>query len=229
MTCVCVQSWDIETTGHRDRDPVFAVGSATLEINLDTGAVREVESRRWVLIIGEPASADTWAERWRERGYEQACWDEFWSKHVDMLNSLMRMTEHMFASEKEMAESIAGHLAGTETRCPNLTRVYDTLGFDVSSLAALLTRHGHVPMYLSQHTLRPHKASYLTDVTRAALHFDPFVRTYTDEQRAEVVRHNAAALPAGLAHTHDPADDARCIAYKWVHFAKLLRAQQQSH
>lgn len=223
---VWIQSWDIETTGHRlpcGSDRVFAVGSATLEVDLTTRAVKEVEACRWVVRLGAPASIEEWTRLWSQMGWDMACWEEFWSKHVDTLNKMMAMPIWTYDSEEEMTTWIAAYLAETEIKYPNLIRVYDTVGFDVTNLDALLSRYNFAPIFLVRQ-LWPCNPSYLGDVTRAALNWSPFIRKLTDAQKAKREHHNNLAVPAGLSHTHDPADDARCIAYKWVHYAMMLHA-----
>ena len=220
---VYVQSFDIESTGHRTpggHDRVFAVGSATLEVNCATGVVKEVEARRWVVRLAPVAPADVWAARWSDFG-EMLCWEEFWCKHVDTLNKMMGMDEFMFDTEAEMMASINQHLVDTEAKYPRLIRVYDTIGFDVSSLDYMLIRCGFTPIFLCR-TLRKADVSYLGDVTRAALGWSPLDRKLSEAQIQERADHNKRALPEGLSHTHDPADDALCIAHKWVHYALMM-------
>ena len=225
-----VQAWDIETTGQRlqGADKMFAVGSATLEVDMSTGAVRQVASGRWVLEIN-PNASKPWAHVWAEGGYDQRCWTEFWSKHADILDKLMKDTPagRRFNDDAAMAASIAEHIAWTEKAFGDgIVRVYDTIGFDVTEIGNLLERHGHPSIFLVRKGW-PCATSYLDDVRRAALDIDP-LGTTTAAQRELRRQHDAAALPAGLSHTHDPADDAASIAWKWVHYRGIVAAKLAS-
>ena len=227
MPLVFAQSFDIESTGSDmpgGKDALFAIGAAVLSIDTDSGAIERVDSRRWVLSLAPPdSSADTWAALWRSHGYDMRCFEEFWSKHLGVLNAMMAMTADLFSSSKAMADSFAAYIAESEAKFQPQIRVYDTIGFDVTNLEALLVEHGHRSLFLTTQG-RPCSPSYLGDIMRSALGISPLHRALglNDAQKEAIARHNAAAVPAGLAHTHDPADDALCIAYKWAHYALKL-------
>jgi hypothetical protein len=230
---VVVQAWDIETTGSRlpgGGDEMFAVGSAMLRVNLDTGAVERVASRRWVLQIAAAGlSPGALRALWEDRGYDLKCFDEFWSKNLPVFNAMMMMTADMYPTRQAMADSIAAYIGQMEAAHPHYVRVYDTVGFDVTNIEALLVAYGHRSLFLSAQGW-PCYPGYLGDVTRAALRISPLERILgiSAAQRAAIDAHNKQALPEGLAHTHDPADDALCIAYKWTHYALLEHRRAQT-
>lgn len=230
---VHVQSWDIETTGSRlpgGGDVMFAVGSAMLCVDLDTGAVERVASRRWVLQIAAAGlSPGALRALWEDRGYDLKCFDEFWSKNLLVFDKMMMMSTDMYSTRKAMADSIAAYIAQMEAVYPHFVRIYDTVGFDVTNIEALLVENGHRSLFLSAQG-RPCYRSYLGDMTRAALRISPLERILgiSATQRAAIDAHNKQALPEGLAHTHDPADDALCIAYKWTHYALLEHRRAQT-
>ena len=231
-----IQSFDIETTGarlgrggtHDGRDVVFAIGSAVLRVATDGASPPTVvESRRWVLKIGR--DGQSWADAWKLHGWEQSCWDQFWHKHAPVLDALMTTPPaDMYATEADMAASLNRYLEETESkyRMPRLTRVYDTVGFDVSNLDAMLERHGHRAVFLWRPPQDwPCNTSYLGDVRDHALGVNPLTGA-TDDQKQMRKLEDARALPADVVHTHDPAQDALSIVYKWVHYARMAAHKQ---
>lgn len=231
---VFIQSFDIETTGARlhgaGKDKVFAIGSALLCVPLNGASnLRVVERRRWVLEEINPGAVQPWDAVWKDHGFEQNCWKFFWSKHAGVLNSLMTDTPaaDRFQTTKSMIDSFAAYVANTERECSEkennkLIRVYDTVGFDVTNLDVLLESHGYHALFLNRPPNDwPCSVSYLGDIYRAALSIDIAVGP-TPAQTKERNRNDALALPKGLSHTHDPADDALSIAYKWVHYWKMM-------
>ena len=233
-----IQSFDIETTGarlgrggtHDGRDVVFAIGSAVLRMPTDGASPpMVVESRRWVLNI-KPVDGQSWADAWAQNGWEQSCSDQFWSKHVAVLDALMTTTSHgdMYATEADMAASLNLYLDETESkyRSARLMRVYDTVGFDVSNLDAMLERHGHRAVFLWRPPQDyPCNTSYLGDVRNHALGVNPLIGA-TAEQKKMREREDFIALPTEVVHTHDPAQDALAIVYKWVHYARMAARKQ---
>ena len=237
---VYIQSLDIETTGarlHRNAttkgDVVFAIGSAVLRVPTtddDGSRAQVVESRRWVLNI-KPIGGASWADAWKQNGWEQTCWDQFWSKHEAVLDALMTTTatQDVYSTEADMAASLNAYLQETETkyRSLRLVRVYDTVGFDVSNLDALLERNGHHAVFLWRPPQDwPCNASYLGDVRNHALGVNPLIGA-TMEQKQMRQREDARALPSDVVHNHDPAQDALAIAHKWVHYARMASKKPQ--
>ena len=220
-----VQAWDIGTTGQRlqDKDVMFAIGTKTLCVELDSAgkwiSTTPVESERWVLDIN-PNWSD-WAFLWNERGWEMNCWTEFWSKHVETLDKMMKIHDHLkFKTEKDMMNSVAFHLRLTEEKYgDNLIRVYDTIGFEVTEIGNALERAGHPSIFLVCQN-RPCKTSYLGDIRQAALGQNPLLKVNKEQKEARLAN-DKEAVPEGLNHNHDPAMDASCIAWKWVHYWKM--------
>lgn len=222
---VYIQSFDIETTGARlhgdGKDVVFAIGSAVLSVNRQTRAVAVVERRRWVLVIND---GQPWADVWRTRGFELQCWEQFWSKHTTVLDALMTQTPQAdrFTTMKAMVDSFAAYVDETESKYNEPMHVFDTMGFDVTNLDVLLESHGYPALFLCRPPKSwPADASYLDDVRNAALGVSPLWGATTAQKEARK-NHDQAAIPTTLTHDHDPANDALCIAYKWVHYALML-------
>lgn len=221
-----IQAWDIETTGQRlqHKDVMFAIGSTTLCVELEESgkwiSTTPVESQRWVLNIN-PGAAKEWDQLWKERGWEDRCWTEFWSKHVQILNQLMTtIPRHsLYNTEKEMMDNVASYLCTTEEKYgDDIVRVYDTIGFDVTEISNALERAGHPSIFLVRKGW-PCNTSYLGDIRKAALCQNPLVNV-SKEQRDARDLHDKSAVPEGISHNHDPAMDAACIAWKWVHYWK---------
>lgn len=219
-----IQAWDIEGTGARlfGKDVVFAIGTTTLRIDKATGMAEMVEQERWVLDVN-PEAKTPWDELWKTQGWEWRCFEEFWSKHTLVLDALMTKTPAIqrFKDQGAMAASVAKYLEDTETRYgDDILRIYDTVGYDVTEIGNLLERHGHTSIFLVRKGW-PAEVSYLGDVRRAALGVNLLFGS-TPEQKKARQEHDKQALPAGLEHTHDPADDAASIAFKWVHYWRML-------
>lgn len=222
-----IQAWDIETTGQRlqANDIMFAIGTSTLEIIMtEQGrwiSTAQVETQRWVRNINPGAKQD-WGQLWKENNWEQNCWDEFWSKHVIILNSLMSNVPgcDLYDTEQEMMDSVAKHISLTEEKYgDDLVRVYDTIGFDVTEISNALERSGYPSIFMSAKGF-PCQTSYLEDIRNSALGQNPlFVKT--KEQKETRIINDKEAIPNGLSHNHDPAMDAACIAWKWVHYWKM--------
>lgn len=231
-------SYDLESTGNRvcksppfpGKDEIFAIGSSVIAVPLDGAPIHVVESRRWVLNINDKAS-HPWPTLWKIRGYEWNCWDEFWSKNQAVLNRLMRETEalDLYDSTKEMVDSFARYVADMEDRFISdnkFIRISDTIGFDITNLDTLLESHGYPALFLERKAGWPITASFLMDMRRAALGID-IALPLTDAQKAAKEEHDALALPPGVVYDHDPANDSLCIAYKWVHYWKMVTGRKQ--
>lgn len=227
MTDKFVQAWDIETTGQRLQasDVMFAIGTTTLHVKMNEQgqwmSTTPVESQRWVLNVNPGAHQD-WGQLWKMRKWEQKCWDEFWSKHVPVLNSLMTNVPgySLYNTEKEMTDSVAKHIRQTEEKYgDSLVRVYDTIGFDVTEIGNALERAGHPSIFLVRKGW-PCQTSYLGDIRNAALGQNPLLKASKEQKEARTAN-DKAAVPDGLSHNHDPTMDAACIAWKWVHYWKM--------
>lgn len=230
-----IQPFDIETTGAKlskappciGADCVFAIGSAVLQINIKTCKVTVLERRRWVLEIN-PRAQSGWADLWKTKGYEMVCWNEFWHKHDLVLTRMMTETapEDLFSDEGKMIASFAKYLQDTEDtyRKKGLTRVYDTVGFDVSNLDDLLQRHGHTAIFLWRPPqCWPCNVSYLKMMRNHAFGISPF-RAPTPEQEQAIDNGLRSFVPVSVVHDHDPANDALSIGYKWTFFALQAHA-----
>lgn len=84
---------DIETTGQHylGKDCLIAIGAA-MGKKCSDGRFEVFRSDRWVVDLEKP-TGQTWAQVWSERGYEARCFDEFWSKNLEVLEYLQACRE----------------------------------------------------------------------------------------------------------------------------------------
>lgn len=228
---------DIEVTGKyieltactppSAHDEVFAVGACVLDAR--TGKV--LQRRRWVLQL-KRNDCDTWEQVWRAEGYEMFCFEQFWSKYENILDALMmRYPNDTYPRERraEMWRSVGEFVASVQRQWPAHMRVSDTMDFDLAHCSNKLValESGFMRLWYDGDPKGTKKAvGHLGTVRDAALGLRSFAAgDRTADEKALVARHRALAIPAELQleHSHDPQDDAECIARQFAHYYHLAR------
>lgn len=127
---------DIETTGQHylGQDRLIAIGAAVGERTAN-GLFKVVEARRWVVDLRR-APSQTWKELWEERGYEQRCYDEFWSKNSATLDWLQAQPG-LYATQGQAITAFSEFLGEMQSGGP-YSLLFDTLLFDSVWLDYLL-------------------------------------------------------------------------------------------
>ena len=138
-------SVDIEATGGSySKDVCFAVGWA-----LGSRADHEndnVRSGKVILDMGKP-TYQTWAEFWETKGFEKRCYEEFWSKHLSVLDALQSSgnAKERYA-EDAFPHSVNEIFVEAETLFDKVILLTDTIHFDTVWISILLDKAGYPPL-----------------------------------------------------------------------------------
>lgn len=216
---------DLPASAH---DEVFAVGACVYDMT--TGQV--LRRRRWVIQLSRP-DCENWEQVWRASKFEMRCFTEFWGKpeQLRILDKLMTqypMETYPRERRNEMWHSIALFLLGVQREWPNHIRVSDTMDFDFAHISnAVVALDGAYRRVYYDDTGFPKRAGFVGSVRDAALGLDTFAEERGEEEKRLLAFHKALALPESLQHSHDPQDDAECIARQFAHFYTLARMTPQ--
>ena len=149
---------DIENTGHTDDDIIFAIGISWGFVGCD-----KVLKMQMIMFLREPGTVEEWRQFWLDNGFEMRCFEEFWSKNIDVLNGLMEKAtifetdskysggydsghlhkHHFVEATAVLAEHFNNALINIEDLYKSTSIVLDTLCFDSAWLNHLLIFHGH--------------------------------------------------------------------------------------
>lgn len=132
--------FDIETTGsNMHSNTCFAIGYCIGELNFGQPP-RVIKQGKWVLDLGKPQNT-TWEGFWKQRGWEQRCYTEFWSKNLPVLDLMTQETTN-FANEHAMIKALNDFLHEQQTR-GEFSVGFDTVAFDSAWINFLLQKYGH--------------------------------------------------------------------------------------
>lgn len=117
---------DIETTGQHlcHSDKIIAIGACVAETK--DGVYHVLRTKKFVQDLGKFVGVD-WKEHWSRRSYEQRCYDEFWSKHLDVLDALQK--GETFGTEETMMRAFNVFLEEEEAD-GDFALLFDTVLFD---------------------------------------------------------------------------------------------------
>lgn len=139
-----IVTFDVETTGANVFTNVcFAVGFCVGYLSSD-GSSSIVERGKWCVSLGK-RDRESWQERWISQNWEPRCYDEFWSKHTDVLDSLAAQPD-LLPNESALAAKLNEFLACLEINHPNFTTAFDTVNFDSVWLNIILQRHEYADL-----------------------------------------------------------------------------------
>ena len=155
-------AFDVESTGQGlETDTCFAIGYC-----IGRSETNIVERGKWVVKLPEQVQAKDWRTRWETAGWEMRCYDEFWSKHENMIDDLMANAN--CTSEQEMFTELNKLLRRLEANPAGFTPVFDTLTFDSVWLCQRLQRYGFADLaHYRDHT--GYRSSYELDSLRLGL------------------------------------------------------------
>lgn len=149
-------SKDIENTGHTIDDIIFAIGIA-----YGYPGCEKIFKVQLIIFLREPGTLEEWRQFWIDSGFEMRCFNEFWSKNIDVLNTLMEKA-NIFPQEErsrlagtfspsrgfkletaELAFQYNKALQEIEEKAHQSVLVFDTVTFDSAWLNYLLISHGY--------------------------------------------------------------------------------------
>lgn len=206
---------DIEKVGRRfeDVDPIFAVGVATAPI--DATSMDQVQSFSVALDLKKPEGT-SWGDHWKQEGYEERCWTEFWSKNENILDLLQDSNRVNMVGCRSMLNAwINGILKKCEEMYEKTVIVVDTVLFDTVCVGSELKHFSYIPL------------NYNRDGTyrgAGGIEVDSFIsglfgvddpsdwRTLVDYTK----KHIEPLLLAQVEHDHHPENDAKSILLKYL-------------
>jgi hypothetical protein len=215
---------DLEATGDSYQQ-VFAVGFAVCRRN-DQGKVECLERHLLVRDLGKLPN-ETWSEFWDRQQLERLCYDEFWSKHEDKLEWMMK--EKPLLDATGLFTGVLSTMRSIEERyreadgSPNVLWAYDTFGYDQVMIGQMMAHLG-APM-LNRHRNGDYgaKSVYLTSYLHGITRISPCSNAIDDIRETTRVKKYVNELvkrciPQGAAqveHDHTPANDAEMIARRF--------------
>lgn len=193
-------SFDIETTGQfMTKDTMFAVGFCDSNMNKKSIA----------LDLGKPNNM-SWKDFWKQQGWEQRCYDEFWSKNLDTLNKLQN-PDHikLVKTESELIKYIHEETLKFEQNSKNKVEyITDAIGFDFSWLSFMFSKYNHPSMTYNRsgkYCRRFEIDSYIMGLKGTTSDDYRNVQIFKRELEKKYGSH------LNRLHPHDPADDAEYI------------------
>ena len=160
---------DIETTGASlEKDLCFAVGYCAGYSETDIA-----EEGKWIVDLqsilqqhsrsplNHPENDEQWGYGWKQLGYEKRCFDEFWSKHLDILRRLSNQAQYdaeryIFYQLNKLLERLETVGIGRPAEEENGLRaekkglkfslVFDTVAYDTTWLNHRLQKYGYAQL-----------------------------------------------------------------------------------
>jgi len=214
---------DIEKTGCRDEndDPMFAVGIATAPI--DATSIDQVFSFSVALNLQKPESMN-WSDFWKEKGYEERCWDEFWSKNeniLDLLQDPIRILQ--YDSRELVALWINNTLMVCERMYEKTIVVTDTTLFDTVCVGSELKRYNFIPLNFTrkgEYRSGVEVDSYIAGLFKIS---DPCDWKLMGDVNQKYID---PLLLGKVEHDHHPENDAKSILLKYL--AAISYAKQKN-
>lgn len=180
-------AWDIETPGSLSHNRPFAIGYAVGQNN----TVMEKGSLNCKMPLDNLSNI-----------YEERCWNEFWSKHVNILQMLNDRAN--CDSFDDLSVKFNKELVRLENKYENIVHVFDTIHFDPLFLNTELMRNTNHYMWRNR---SGDKWYYTIDINSYAMGMENVLGGDFKNIR-DTARNEAAKL---VSHNHDPADDAEYI------------------
>lgn len=167
----------------------------------------------------------TWKQVWHDNNYEQRCYDEFWSKNLNVLDALQADAISAFKEgdhERNMADTLNFVLDDIEDRYRDLGVHYvtDTLNFDMIWLNTMLLQRGHPSL------LYYRNGKYGVDSYELGSYIYGFLRIDPGNSKlawAQIIKPFKARLAQNLqkfapafVHDHRPENDAGNIMAQFL-------------
>lgn len=221
---------DIERTGNK-KDITFAIGyaysKATVESDDDivSGQIvydlhinpREFEG------LTQEQKVTLMKSIWIARGYEIRCFDEFWSKFVDILITLQSETL-ICKTTTAFGCAINSVMEKAESEFSSLTIITDTVAFDTVHIDNILTYAGCNPLNNSR-SGKYQSGIEVDSLAMGALGLPTDVswNEYQDAYDKKI----KDIIPVYSVHDHQPKNDAKSILLKFLKTQKYLRQKYE--
>lgn len=218
---LCFYAVDIETTGNLlYRDCCFAIGWAygTTIDDIKTGSIcLDMKKEKDV----------TWKKFWEAKGYETRCYDEFWSKHEDILDRLQdkSRTKPPIGTKKEMVEEFQAFLTDMEKRYAESVLITDTTAFDTVWLSHLLQEEGNAGIGYRRNGAFS-KSLELQSYRMAAYGVWPLPKSAIAEKPWNTDEKYKTLVWDHANHDHDPENDAHQILRAF--FVSIMEVQRRN-
>jgi hypothetical protein len=211
-------AFDIKTTGaDLIRDEIISVGMAW---STPGGPIT-----KWRITqdLHKPAER-SWAGHWRCKGWEQRCYDQFWSKNLELLDEL-HQDPTLVDGEREILYFLDAKLAQIEAECAKTLCVFDTIMYDPVWLCAKMSLSGFKPLSYTRDGRW--RSSYVTGpMAEAALHLDANQEweIFSRERQERIF----SLLPeyGPTANTHHPEEDAEHILASYFRIREFSRLER---
>jgi hypothetical protein len=204
--------FDIEKTGKWlvEDDPVFAIGIATASI--EETKIDGVKSFSAALDLRKPQDL-SWAQFWDNQGYEEDCWNFFWSNHPNILDKLQDPNQiHLVSTRRQLVSWVNAVLKTCEEMYQDTIIVTDTITFDTVFLGSELLKFGFQPL---NHT---REGKYRTG---GGVEVDSFIsgifgQLSWSELKEKTDEHLTPIFGNVVEHDHHPENDAKSILLKYL-------------
>lgn len=195
-------AFDIERSGATDQYDTIAIGASVLDEEF-----KELDS---LLVLGYVEN---------KTKFEPRCWDEFWSKNVDMLNTLKYTGELKYEDrQKEMIEQFQAFRAKCELWCKEnkheLLLVSDNCVYDGGFINNMIYKYMPdtlpIPYSASEQKYESFQETHsiLNGILKVV---DPeFCKEWGFTKRVEEL---FEVPEKKVSHDHNPANDAYYIAF----------------
>ncbi len=208
MNSFWVLAFDIERSGPTEKYDTIAIGATVLNSDFR--------------VLGELMET---AYSKEETIFDKRCYDEFWSKHISILNQLENTTKLSHAEkQKNMITNFVNFVKAweTEARKQNilLYRVCDNSSFDVHFINILISKYieGILPF---PYELSTNKYGHVWEthsmMKGALLILDPKNGRYKNSGFSKMLSKKFPFLPPCVVqHDHLPNHDAHKIAHDFL-------------
>jgi len=216
---------DIERTGRTLADITFAFGLA--HAPRDAKNITELKKMHVCLNLKKPSDM-SWQEFWIVKGFEQRCWNEFWSKPdiTPILDFLQNPIEVILVDTlEEFARMINDILHEAEECYERSMPVIDCPLFDPVHVGEILTKYGYMPIQYTRSNR--YRSSWEIDSFIAGI--GCFYPEDWEPRRNLEEKKMKRFLLAEKNHNHHPENDAESIlltALAAVSYAKYLKEKR---
>lgn len=220
---------DIERTGNGKNDRTFAIGYAYSKSDVESDddivcgqLITDIIDINPLKGLNQEDQISKMREIWLEKGYEMRCFDEFWSKHIDILFQLFDQIE--FCAIDIMGSELNSIMKRAEQQFSSLTIITDTVAFDTVHVDNILTSSGCNPLNNSR-SGQYQSGIEVDSLAMGALGLpcDAPWSEYQDAYDKKI----KDIIPIYADHDHQPKNDAKSILLKFLKTQKYLRQKLQ--
>lgn len=221
---------DIERTGNGKNDCTFAVGYAYSKVDVESDV--EITCGQLILDVMDVTSFDglnqnekisKMREIWSMKEFEMRCFDEFWSKHIDILIQLFGDPDRRIFHQT-FGLALDSVMRKAEGQFSSLTIITDTVAFDTVHVDNILTSSECNPLNNSR-SGQYQSGIEVDSLAMGALGLpcDASWSEYQDAYDKKI----KDIIPIYADHDHQPKNDAKSILLKFLKTQKYLRQKHE--